>query len=215
MSPRRLVIVGCGGHGREVYGIVTAINEAAAGDQPWTVEGFLDDGPSALDVDRVHALGSRVLGSSTWLAGVDADVEYVIGIGSSKTRRAVVDRLPSDTVAATLIHPDSTVGLDAVIGPGCVVFAGARVTTNVVLGRHVHLNQNVTVGHDSRLGDFVTVNPLAAMSGGCVVADAATIGTTAAVLQGRSIGAEATVGAGACVTRDVATLAVVKGVPAR
>ena len=41
------------------------------------------------------------------------------------------------------------------------------------------------------------------------------IGTTACVLQGLRVGADATVGAGACVTRDIEAKSTVKGVPAR
>nr|WP_233578831.1 hypothetical protein [Micromonospora sp. BL4] len=41
------------------------------------------------------------------------------------------------------------------------------------------------------------------------------IGTTAAVLEGLTVGQDAPVGAGACVTRDVAGATTVKGVPAR
>jgi sugar O-acyltransferase (sialic acid O-acetyltransferase NeuD family) len=117
--------------------------------------------------------------------------------------------------AASVVHPAATVGDDLRAGEGLLVFAGARVTTNVTLGRHVHLNQNCTVGHDCVLADFVSVNPLAAVSGGCRVDAGVLIGTTAAILQERKVGLDATVGAGACVVRDVAPGAVVKGVPAR
>jgi acetyltransferase-like isoleucine patch superfamily enzyme len=65
------------------------------------------------------------------------------------------------------------------------------------------------------LGDYVSVNPLAAVSGSCRLEDGIMIGTTAAVLQGLRIGRDATVGAGACVVRDVPAGTVVKGIPAR
>ena len=51
--------------------------------------------------------------------------------------------------------------------------------------------------------DFVQVNPLAAISGDCRIGPEVLVGTTACVLQGRHVGEGATVGAGACVTRDV------------
>lgn len=199
-----IVIVGCGGHGREIFGIITA-----CGDR-WRVLGFVDDAPGETNLRRVERLGSRVLGPVAALD--DLDARYVIGIGDPRIRaRIAVPGRP----AATLVHPAATVGLETTLGEGVVLFPGARVTTNVTLGRHVHLNQNATVGHDSVLEDFVQVNPLAAVSGDCRIGEAALIGTTAAVLQGLTVGARATVGAGACVVRDVAPATVVKGVPAR
>jgi sugar O-acyltransferase (sialic acid O-acetyltransferase NeuD family) len=207
-----LVIVGCGGHGREVLGIVRAINEAHG--DAWQVLGFVDDGPTRVNLRRVERLGVPYLGPTPTL--LERDAAYVIGVGAPKVRRMLAEQIDGYGLrAAQLIHPHATVGTDVTLGDGVVVFAGARVTTNVTLGRHVHLNQNATVGHDCDLADYVSVNPLAAVSGECRLETAALIGTTAAVLQGLRIGAEAVVGAGACVVHDVLPGAVVKGVPAR
>ncbi|MDG4766078.1 NeuD/PglB/VioB family sugar acetyltransferase [Solwaraspora sp. WMMD406] len=216
MTPRDIVIIGCGGHGREVLGIVTAINHAAAV-PPWRVVGFLDDDPSPSHKERVDRLGVPLLGAVSWLTTAVDPPDYVIGIGVPAYRRAVAERLDTAGTPApvTLIHPAASVGADSAIGAGSVLFAGARVTTNVTIGRHVHLNQNCTVGHDTEIGDYSSVNPLAAVSGGVHLGAAVLVGTTAAVLQGLRIGAGATVGAGACVVRDVAPGVVVKGVPAR
>jgi sugar O-acyltransferase (sialic acid O-acetyltransferase NeuD family) len=211
-----VVIVGCGGHGREALGIVEAANEAANGAPPWRVLGFVDDRPAADSLRRVERLGVPYLGALAWLAEAPRSTHVVLGIGDPRVRWTIGQQIERYRLpAATLVHPDSTLGTDLDAGEGLLVFAGARVTTNVTIGRHVHLNQNSTVGHDTVLGDYVSINPLAAVSGGCVIGAAVLVGTTAAVLQQLHIGERATVGAGACVVRNVSPGTVVKGVPAR
>jgi sugar O-acyltransferase (sialic acid O-acetyltransferase NeuD family) len=211
-----LVVIGCGGHGREVVGIARAINGAVGGRDGWQVVGVVDERPSEANRDRLARLDVTFLGGLEWLGRAAAGTRYVIGIGDPRVRRDVACRVAGYGLrAARLVHPAATVGLDVDLADGVVVFAGARITTNVVLGRHVHVNQNATIGHDTTVGDCVTINPLVAISGDCRLESGVLVGTTAAVLQGRIVGEDATVGAGACVTRDVAPKMVVKGVPAR
>ncbi|MFF0467973.1 acetyltransferase [Micromonospora zamorensis] len=210
-----LVVFGCGGHGREVLTIARAVNEAA-GRPVWRLLGVVDDRPTEENLKRLQRLDVPYLGDVTRLRDAPLGTRHLIGIGDPRIRRAVGKRIDGyGLAAASLVHPDATIGPDTVYGPGFVAFPGARVTTNVTVGRHVHLNQNATVGHDTSLADYVSVNPLAAVSGDCHLAEGVLVGTTAAVLQGLHIGRDSTVGAGACVVRDVADQVVVKGVPAR
>jgi len=209
----RLVIIGCGGFGREVHDVVDAINRLAP---TFEVVGYVDDSPSRANLDLIESRGSTLLGSLDWLSEADQTISYVIGIGSGKVRRAIDRRLlEGGYESSTLIHPDASVGHDVRVGAGSVICAGVRVTTNISIGRHVHLNLNSTIGHDSILEDYVTVNPLVAISGEVRIGAESMVGTHSAVLQRLRIGDRAVVGAGACVVRDVPADAVVKGVPAR
>ncbi|MEU2611982.1 NeuD/PglB/VioB family sugar acetyltransferase [Micromonospora sp. NPDC007271] len=210
-----LVIVGCGGHGREIAQLVGAVN-AAATRPPWRLLGFVDDHPAEQNRKRVEAGGMTYLGPLSALADLRPQTHLVLGLGDPRVRRAVGGRVDAlGLPAASLVHPAATVGGDLVAGEGLVVFAGARITTNVTAGRHLHVNQNATLAHDCVVGDFVSLHPLAAVSGDVELGAGALVGAGAVVLPGLRVGAGATVGAGACVTRDVPPDAVVKGVPAR
>ncbi|MFZ4720849.1 MAG: NeuD/PglB/VioB family sugar acetyltransferase [Ilumatobacteraceae bacterium] len=208
-----IVIVGAGGLGREVLDIVDALGVAG---QPVRCLGFLDDGPVRDDLLAPRGIG--VLGGvrSGLPADLTAGTRFIIGIGDGAVRRTIDAAL---TAAGwrpmTLIHPVTSAGFGCNVGDGCIQAAGARITTNVSLGRHTQLHVNVAVGHDAVLEDFVSVLPGATISGNVRLGEGVTVGTGANVLPGITVGAGAFVGAGAVVTRDVAPGVTVVGSPAR
>ncbi|SDY75570.1 sugar O-acyltransferase, sialic acid O-acetyltransferase NeuD family [Modestobacter sp. DSM 44400] len=218
MTSTPLVVIGSGGFGREVHDVIEAVNAGAAVQgrpEPWAMLGFLDDGNPDRDllVDR----GTPFLGPSRTLLELPADVQYVVGIGSGPVRRRLDEwATAAGRTAATLVHPAAVLGRHGVhLGAGTIVCASAVITTNVRVGRHVHLNLGVTVGHDAVLGDYVTANPNVSISGNTVIEDEVNLGTGSAVIQGRHVGARTVVGACAAVVRDLPPDVTAVGVPAR
>ena len=218
MSATPLVIIGAGGFGREVHDVVEAINEDRAATASPSIEcvGFLADGHA--DVELVEERGVPFLGPVTGLTSLAADVRYVIGIGNGAARRRIDEWATAEgrEAMSSLVHPRTALGRHRVtLGPGSVICASSVLTTSVRLGRHVHLNMAVTIGHDAVLGDYVTVNPHASISGNTVLEDEVTMGAGSVIIEGRRIGARTTVGAGAVVVRDLPGGVTAVGMPAR
>ena len=213
---QRVAIVGVGGSGRECYFVARAMMQSGA---DLEVVGFFDDATSTDDLARLAALGQGCLGRFEDLLTLDptqGELFVILGIGDPAVRGALDVRLRDARIrGAVLIHPDSTVGDDVVLDEGCVVFPGARLMTNIRVGRHVHVHPNATVGHDTVVEDYVSLNPAASVSGGCVIQQGAYLGAGSLVLQGLRVGRGSVVGGAACVVRDVPPDQVVKGVPAR
>ena len=115
----------------------------------------------------------------------------------------------------TAVHSRAWVADSAVLGEGCQILAMAAVSEEARLGRHCIVNTSASVDHECILGDGVHVMPGATLAGCVIVGDFATIGSNATVLPRLTIGSGAVIGAGAVVTHNVASGAVVMGVPAR
>jgi sugar O-acyltransferase (sialic acid O-acetyltransferase NeuD family) len=204
----KVVIIGAGGHGRETLDIVEACNRVTPS---YDFVGFCADEHDATLVARRDA---EVIGDVSALR--ELETAYVIGIGTSETRRDLDAQVSEfGREAIVLAHPSSSFGSDLRLAPGVVLAAGARVTTNVTLGRHTHLNVNAVVSHDCVVGDYVTLSPGVLVNGTVTLGDGVFLGTGAVVLPGRTIGAWARIGAGAVVTEDVPPGRTAVGVPAR
>ena len=201
----RIVIVGVGGHGRELYGLLDAAG--------LPILGFVDD---CLPIPEIlKRIGATYLGPVETLRHYLNEAQYLIGIGSGVTRERLAAQFPPAAIAGPVVHPMAALDLDVRMGTGSVIFAQATVTTNVAIGQHSHIGRGSAIGHDVEIGNFVTVMPLASISGSVKIGDRATVGAGAVVRQGQTIGPDAFVGAGAVVVDDVPPGVVVVGNPAR
>ena len=209
----RVVVIGASGFGRESLDVLDAMVAAGA---DLEIAGVVDDIPAPINLERLADRGVAYLGTrAQWLATEGAlDAQYVLGVGSPEVRRRIVADLDAAGLRPfTAIHPSATFGARCTLAEGVVVCAGAAISNNVRLGRHVHVNPNATIGHDADLRDFVSINPAAVISGEVVVGSGTLVGAAATVLQGLTVGERVVVGAGAVVTKNVPNGVTVKGVP--
>lgn len=207
-----IVIFGAGGFGREVLQVILDINESLNTAPPWLPVGFIVDEGYDAD-DTIHGLPVHV--GLSWLQQ-HSDVHVVIAVGSSAGRKKIAERIAAyGNSFATLIHPRAWLGRHVKAGPGSVICAGALLTTDIDVGAHVHVNIACTLGHDSVLGDFVTLNPAVSVSGNVEIAEGCEIGTGSILIPYASVGSWSIVGAGSIVTKPLPENITAVGAPAR
>lgn len=227
-----LFIVGAGGFGRETYDAVLAARDSASGSgHPGNggaghgaladgslAKGPLGNGRAAAEpvVFCDHALAGEKVRGLPVVHPDEVDDDFVVAISDPDVRARFSAEFEGRGLnPRTVVHPRALIGPETVLGAGSVVLAMAYVSSSCVLGRHVQISYNATLGHDCRLSDVTTVLPGANVAGSVHLATGATVGSNAFVRQGLTVGAGAFVGAGAVVTRDVTPRTVVVGVPAR
>lgn len=211
---RDIIIYGAGGFAREVAWLVQSCNDVAT---VYRVVGFIDDN------EAMHGKvlnGIPVMGLEG-ACGRFPKAAVVGGVGNPKTRQRLMEKAAAaGLMCETIIHPRVERSEWVEIGEGTVICAGNILTTNIVLGRHVQINLDCTIGHDVVMGDFTTLAPGVHVSGCVHFGQRVYIGTGAVIINGTQdqplvIGDDVTIGAAACVTKSVPAGLTVVGVPAR
>lgn len=143
-----------------------------------------------------------------------AGQEGVLGVGSPKLRERFF-KLAIQHGLNMWAFDRSNISRGAVYDVGTTLGSGSCISPKVRLGKGVLVNYNVTVGHDSVVGDFCNLAPGAHISGNCHLGNRVYIGSGAVLREGVSVGDDAVVGAGTVVLKDVPARETWVGVPAR
>lgn len=208
---KELYIIGAGGFGREIAWLVERINEK---EPTWDLKGFIDDNQS---IWGEFMDSYKVIGGCDILRNITHDVWVLCAVGSSKTRKRIIDGLGNFEYIhyATVIDPSVQMSKRVQIGEGTMICAGNIITVDVIIGKHNIINLDCTIGHDAVLGDFVTLYPSVNVSGCSTIGDQTELGTGMQTIQGMKVGTQTIVGAGAVVIRDIPDRCVAVGSPAK
>lgn len=206
-----VVLIGAGGHAREVIDIFDAINQ----DGPtFEVLGYIVEAGHGLMGSIVNGL--PILGDFNWLQRQVNSVQVIAAVGASELRRRLVFRARDlGAKFCNAVHPSVALTRWVELGAGVVVAPGSVLTNRISIGNHVHINLSCTISHDCILEDFVTLSPGVHLAGGVRVREGAFLGVGVNVIPQREIGSWSIVGAGAAVVRDIPGSSIAVGVPAR
>jgi UDP-perosamine 4-acetyltransferase len=205
MTATGVVVVGAGGHAKVCIELLNATR------QPVAVCVAGEDAPE-------HCLGVPVLRGDHHLADLRQQgfeqVFVALGSNSMRERLAIqVCALGFELVNA--ISPAAIVSPSVEIGVGVAIMAGALINAEAIIEDLVIVNTGASVDHDCRIAKAVHLAPGTRLAGHVVVGARAFLGIGSAVVPGITIEADATVGAGAVVTRTVFAGTTVVGIPAR
>ena len=184
----RLIIIGAGGHGKVVADIAAKIG--------YTDICFADDHAKG------QCMGFPILGGTAHLeVWDDGATDFVIGIGNNAVRKKIAEEYDINWVR--LVHPSAQIGLQASIGRGTVVMAGAVINACAGVGEHCIINTRAVVEHDNRIGNYVHLSPGVTLSGTVTVGECTWLGTGTSVINNVDICANVTVGVGSVVIRSI------------
>lgn len=208
---KKIAIVGAGGFGREVLMLIEQINKNV---HTWEPVGFYDDNKRINE----NINGFKVLGKINDLEKINYKLHIVLAIGDPKTKKIIRENINnSNIVYATLIHPsvilEKTQFVE--ISEGTIIACGTNITTNIIIGKHVILNLNCTVGHDTNIGDYCSFMPSVNISGNVKIDECVFMGTNSCIVNDLTIERNTIVGAGAVVSKSLPASCTAVGIPAR
>lgn len=206
----KLVVVGAGGCGREVLQLALHQN----GVEPtWDILGFVDDNKN-LKGAKINGL--PVLGDIDWLAANAAGKYVVIALGEPELKKRVGERLQGTGIRyATLIHPTAVIGEFVELGEGTMVCAGAVLTVNIKVGKHVIINVNCFIGHDAVIEDYVTLAICTNVMGEVTVGEGCYVASGVTIRNRVYIGPKTIIGLGSTVVGNLPGGIVALGCPAK
>ena len=205
-----LIIVGAGGHGREVLEWVMDINI----DNPtWNVLGFIDDNLNKLDAKNSKC-NYKIIGNiADWK--IEKNQYFALGIASPVIKEKVT-KLLMDRGAefAPVIHPTARIAESATYGIGFVAYPNSGIGPDAYVGDFVTLLSS-KIGHDACVGDYTTISSHCGVNGDVILGKRVFLGSHAAIVPNKRIGDDVYVGLGSVVINDVENNIKVFGNPAR
>lgn len=202
-----IVVIGAGGFGREVEWLIEDINKT---DKSWNFLGFIDE-----NVRVGQKIGkSSVIGDLSWFK--THKCHAILAIGNPLAKATTIEKIHAYELSfPILIHPSVIMSSQVTLGEGSVICAGCILTTNILIGKHVIINLDCTIGHDAIIDDFSTVLPSVNISGFVKVGKKVSLGTGTQIIQNIEVGENTIVGAGSVVVKSLPSHCTAVGVPAK
>jgi len=206
-NKRRLFIVGAGDLGREMESWLDLIPE---GQRDWKLMGFLSDDEEVL---KSFPTDLSILGKIEEYPLYKKDY-VILAIANVQSKKNVFKLLKDKVSFFTFVAPTAIIGKFSKIGQGSIIFPGAIISNNVVLGDFVNIGCGTQIGHDSIIMGFSSLMANVDVGGTCVIGEGVFLGTNCTCLPRIKIESGSYIGSGAIVTRKITRSGTYFGNPA-
>lgn len=209
MERKKIIIVGAGAFGREVY---NWSKDVFLPENGWHLCGFIDDSIGKLQKSIYQA---PILNSIRDHAPKN-DEYLLMGIGSPIAKQIIAESLTNrGGNFISLVHPSAVLASNVKIGIGVIICPNVTISCDAKLGDFVTLNLNTTVGHDAVVGDYCQIRCHCDITGKVKLGRFVSVGSHGSILPGITVGDKTQIGPGSIVIRDVEEGVTVFGNPAR
>lgn len=198
-AERKLIIVGCGAFCREA--LEWAFHDINSS-QPtlYNKVSIIGDCPDFTMYPRLRDLYEGPIDKYA----PTSDDRFVIAIANPCTREKLDSELRLKGVKfGKIVHPSVIVSQTSTVNEGAILAPNVVITTDVIVGRHVHINIASTLGHDVKIKDFVTLSSHVDITGRCILNEKVFLGSGARILPKCEIAAGSRIGAGSVVMRSI------------
>lgn len=203
------LILGAGGLGREMYSWISQSGEFLSNH---TCEGFLDDDGTKLD-EFNHPL--KILGSLNYIQNAQAQ-NFLIAFSNPSLKERVWNELEFyNHKVIGYTHPSTLFGLHSSMNSCLISFPNVIISCDVKIGKGVFINNGTQIGHDTLIGNFVSLMANVDVGGNCIIEDRVLIGSGATILPGVKIPANTIIGAGSVVFKNLKESGTYVGNPAK
>jgi sugar O-acyltransferase (sialic acid O-acetyltransferase NeuD family) len=198
---KRIMIVGGGGFGLELYGYIRA--DLAQGRLPGhELAGVLDDSPEC-EVMRKATTGTMWLGPVGDYVARGGEAA-LIAVGNTRSRLMLAELMRGAGIPLfTYVHPSAWISATATIGEGTIVAPNCVVNADVQLSDNVAVNVFCSIGHSARVGKHSVLSPFSALSGDSSLGERCFLGTRATLYPKVTIGNACVVDAHSTVRQSV------------
>jgi len=146
--------------------------------------------------------------------------QYIFGVYTPEIKLSVYDYfLRSFEISmdnySNLIHPSSVISSTVTMERGCYVEPLTIVSPFTSLGFGITINRGVTIGHHSKIEDFVSIGPGANIAGHTRIGENTTLGIGTVVFDHINIGKNCKIGGGSVVTKDIPDNVIAWGNPCK